>query len=215
MKLSDKIFSTLRDRIVNLEYPPETRLSEEELCKEFGVSRTPLREALQQLSEMNLIQSIPRYGTVVKSININDVRNAYEVKIHLESLAGSLAAQRITSAQMEKLRTLREDYKVALQRGESTLEIDISFHEGVYEATQNDVLERSLKRLTSCCVRLCRLLIPQRLGTPHCLMSISEIFDALEARDAELSARACQQHAQYYYDLIWQAAVGDRSIGRA
>ncbi len=207
MKLSHKVFLTLRDRIVSLEYPPETRLVEEELCKEFQVSRTPLREALQQLSEMNLIQSMPRYGTIVKPINVNEVRNAYEVKVHLESLAGSLAAQRITSGELEKLRLILDDFQSAFEKGEGTTEKDVQFHEGVYEATHNDVLENSLKKLTSRCIRLCRVLIPQHLGTSHSLVTLSEIYEAIKARDSELSARLCQEHSQHYLDLLRESAL--------
>ncbi len=207
MKLSDKVFLTLRDRIVKLEYPPETRLSEEALCQEFKVSRTPLREALHQLAAMNLIQTIPRYGTIVKPININEVRNAYEVKVHLESLAGFLAAQRITPDQIEKLKAILDAYRLAAKQGDITTGKDVQFHEAVYEATHNDVLESSLKNLTSRCIRLCRLLIPQHLGVEPKIATLAEIYDALVAGDCELSSKLCQQHSQHYLDLIRESAI--------
>ncbi|MCB2191034.1 MAG: GntR family transcriptional regulator [Deltaproteobacteria bacterium] len=207
MKLSDKVFQTLRDRIIKLEYPPETRLSEEALCHEFNVSRTPLREALQQLAAMNLIQIIPRYGTIIKPININEVRNAYEVKVHLESLAGSLAAQRITPDQLEKLKTILDDYYLAAKQGDITTGKDIQFHETIYEATQNEVLESSLKNLTSRCIRVCRLLIPQHLGKEPDVATLPEIYEALAAGDSELSGKLCQQHSQHYLDLLRASAI--------
>ena len=207
MKLSDNIFQALRDRIVKLEYPPETRLSEELLCQEFEVSRTPIREALQQLAAMNLIQTIPRYGTIVKPVNINEVRNAYEVKVHLESLAGSLAAQRRTPSELKKLKNILDEYNLAAKRGDITTAKDVQFHETVYEATHNDVLESSLKNLTSRCIRLCRLLIPQYLGIEPSVATLSEIYDALAAGDCELSAKLCQQHSQHYLELLRESAL--------
>ena len=207
MKLSEKVFSILRDRIVNLEYPPETRLVEEELCKEFKVSRTPLREALHKLEEMNLIQAIPRYGTIVKPINVNEVRNAYEVKVHLESLAGSLAAQRATPDQLDRLKETLDRFNAARERGETTTELDVLFHEIIYEATHNDVLETSLKQLTSRCIRLCRLLIPQYLGTNFSQITLTEIYRAIQARDHELTAILCQEHSQHYLELLREAAI--------
>jgi len=206
MKLSNQVFLTLRDRIVNLEYPPETRLVEEELCKEFQVSRTPLREALLQLSEMNLVQSIPRYGTIVKPINFSEVRNAYEVKVHLEFLAGSLAAKRITQVQLENLLRILNDYKLAFEQRKPTADKDVNFHEIVYQATHNDVLEITLTKLTSRCIRLCRLFIPQQLKTSSNIDSLSEIYEALHSKNAELSAKLCQEHSQYFLDLIREAA---------
>lgn len=207
MKLSEKIFQTLRDRIVKLEYPPETRLSEELLCQEFKVSRTPIREALQQLVAMNLIQTIPRYGTIVKPVNINEIRNAYEVKVHLESLAGSLAAQRITPSELKNLKTILDEYHAAAQQGAITTGKDVQFHEAVYQATHNDVLELSLKNLTSRCIRLCRLLIPQHLGVEPSVATLDEIYEALATGNSELSAQLCQQHSQYYLDLLRASAL--------
>jgi DNA-binding GntR family transcriptional regulator len=59
--LSQKIFKAIRDKIVFMEYPPGMNLSEKELCKNFKVSRTPLREAFRRLEEMKLVTVIPRY----------------------------------------------------------------------------------------------------------------------------------------------------------
>jgi len=81
-------------------------LSEKELCKSFKVSRTPLREAIRRLEEMNLVTVIPRYGMYVSQVEINEIRCAFEVKIRLEALAGEVAAKRITADKLEELHTL-------------------------------------------------------------------------------------------------------------
>ena len=104
--LSHKIFNTLRDKIVFMEYPPGMNLSEKDLCKTFKVSRTPLREAFRRLEDMKLVTVIPRYGTYVSQIDINEIRCAFEVKIKLEGLAGAVAAKRITADKLEELQTL-------------------------------------------------------------------------------------------------------------
>jgi DNA-binding GntR family transcriptional regulator len=207
MKLSKKIFITLRDRIINLEYPPETQLSEEILCKEFQISRTPLREALHELSDMNLIQSIPRYGTIVKPINVHEIRNAYEFKVHLEYLAGYLAAQRVKNKHLNELERVLTEYERAYREGKEGAEMDVNFHEIVYEATGNDVLEQTLKKLTSQCLRFCRLIIPDHLDTSRSIEELNEIYRAIRAKDRELSATLCKKHAQYYFDCIREAAI--------
>lgn len=207
MKISKKIFITLRDRIINLDYPPETQLSEEALCKEFQISRTPLREALHELADMNLVQSIPRYGTIIKPINVNEIRNAYEMKVHLEYLAGSLAAQRAKKKHLNELRLILEDYERALDQGEEGAENDVNFHEIIYEATQNNVLEQKLKKLTSQCLRFCRLIIPEHLETNPSINELKGIYRAVKTKDRELSAVLCKQHAQYYFDRIREAAI--------
>ena len=102
-RLHRNIFQTLRDRIVHGDYPPGMGLSEKDLCREFNVSRTPLREAFAKLESMKLVTIIPRFGTNVSPIDINEIRCAFEVKIKLESLAVELAVERIDS---EKLKAL-------------------------------------------------------------------------------------------------------------
>ena len=207
MKISKKIFITLRDRIINLEYPPETQLSEEVLCKEFQISRTPLREALHELADMNLVQSIPRYGTIIKPIEVNEIRNAYEMKVHLEQLAGSLAAKRAKKKHLNELRNILDDYERAFDQGEEGAEYDVNFHEIIYEATHNNVLEQTLKKLTSQCLRFCRLIIPEHLETNRSISELNGIYRAIKTKDRELSAVLCKQHAQYYFDRIREAAI--------
>ena len=123
-KKSDKIFIMLRNRIVDLEYAPGAVLSEKELCSEFNVSRTPLREVLFKLEGMKLIQTIPKFGTMVTPIDTIEIRSTYEVKVDLEMLAGSLSAERITETEIKELENI---YRMAIQaakEGNSTIEYD-------------------------------------------------------------------------------------------
>ena len=96
--------------------PPGKLLSEKELCDEFKVSRTPLREAIQKLKEMKLVTVIPRFGTYVSSVDINEIRSAFEVKIKLEGLAGEVAARRITPDKLEELKALIEKADAPVER---------------------------------------------------------------------------------------------------
>ena len=98
-----RIFDDLRDRIVFGVYPPGTSLPEKELCQEFKVSRTPLREAFSKLQDMKLVTVIPRFGTTVTAVDIHEIRCAFEVKIKLEGLAGELAAERIEPEKLDEL----------------------------------------------------------------------------------------------------------------
>ena len=115
--LSNRVFKALRDKIVFMDYPPGMSLSEKELCKSFKVSRTPLREAIRRLEEMNLVTVIPRYGTYVSQVEINEIRCAFEVKIRLEALAGEVAAKRITADKLEELHTLIQGAEGLLKEG--------------------------------------------------------------------------------------------------
>ena len=84
--LGEKVYQILLERILSLEYPPETVLVEKDLCAELQVSRPPLKGAIVRLEEMNLVKTVPRFGTVVNRIDVNEISHIYEVKLDLESL---------------------------------------------------------------------------------------------------------------------------------
>jgi DNA-binding GntR family transcriptional regulator len=157
--LHRNIFETLRDRIVHGDYPPGMGLSEKDLCREFNVSRTPLREALAKLESMKLVTIIPRFGTNVSPIDINEIRCAFEVKIKLESLAVELAVERINSEQLKALDdVIRQVVQLKeeddQQRHHRLIELEKRFHRIILQAAQNPILEEFLDNLHYRCARL-------------------------------------------------------------
>jgi len=203
-KLSFDIFLTLRDRIVYLEYPPETVLLEKELCGEFSVSRSPLREAILMLEEMNLVQSIPRLGTYVTHIDTTEIRSTYEVKIDLEMLAGSLAAKRITADELKDLERLSREESHAFDKGDfkKMFDCDFRFHEAIWRASRNDVLEKMLANLHARCLRFCIATIPTPGWEKHHPVEFDKIYEAIKNRDAQKSANLLAAHNQQYIELI-------------
>jgi DNA-binding GntR family transcriptional regulator len=202
--LSTKIFRILRDRIVFLEYPPGMNLSEQELCKSFKVSRTPLREAIRRLEDMKLVSVIPRYGTYVSQIEINEARCAFEVKIKLEGLAGEVAAKRITPDKLRQLSALVEKADVVLKenRHRDLIEIDTAFHEIIYQSTQNPILQDTLENLQSRCARLWNSALSESISTPEVIAQLREICLALKQRDSGKARSLLEEHVRYFIDLI-------------
>ena len=202
--LSTKIFNTLRDKIVFLEYPPGISLSEKELCKAFKVSRTPLREAIRRLEEMKLVTVIPRYGTYVSQVEINEIRCAFEVKIKLEGLAGEVAAKRITADKLEELHSLiqRAEGLLKQERARTLIEIDTNFHEIIYESTQNPILQEILINLQSRCARLWNSALSESIPIPQVIGQLKEIYLALKKRDSEKASRLLENHVRHFIDLI-------------
>jgi GntR family transcriptional regulator, rspAB operon transcriptional repressor len=202
--LHNDIFRTLRDRIVYLEYPPGKLIPEKELCGEFGVSRTPLREALQKLKDMRLVTVIPRYGTYVSQIDINEVRLAFEVKIKLEGLAGEMAARRITAGRLDALKALIKEADLLLEEGghRRLIEIDNRFHEIINQAIQNQILTDMLENLHSRCARLWNSALSGLIPIPKILSQLKEIYAALQARDAEKAGALMESHVRYFIDHI-------------
>ena len=202
--LSTKIFRTIRDKIIFMEYPPGMNLSEKDLCKTFKVSRTPLREAIKWLESMKLVTVIPRYGTYVSPIDINEVRCAFEVKIKLEGLAGEMSAKRMSHDQLEELHALIEKSDALLKdEGQRHLiEVDSNFHEVIYRSTQNPILQEMLENIHCRCARLWNSALSQRVPIPEIMRQLNGIYLSLKNRDGEKAKHLLEDHVRYFIDLI-------------
>jgi DNA-binding GntR family transcriptional regulator len=203
-KLGYEIFTELRDRIIYLDYAPETVLLEKELCAEFQVSRTPLREAILKLEEMNLVRSIPRFGTYVTHIDTNEVISTYEVKIDMEMQAGSLAAQRRTE---DDLKDLENATRLAVQaKSEENIrerfEGDFQFHAAIWRSSHNDVLEKILADLHARCLRFCIATIPPSGWESNSPEEFEIIFEAIKNKDKKKTAELLAVHNRQFIDRI-------------
>lgn len=104
----DRLHAELRDRICLLDYAPGTRLSEEALAAEFGVSRTPLRRVLGRLEAEGLVQSVHGVGTFVTDVEIEELTQTYQLRLELAELAGRLSPQPPDAALMVEFRALSD-----------------------------------------------------------------------------------------------------------
>jgi DNA-binding GntR family transcriptional regulator len=205
--LPENIFETIRDRIVYGTYPPGSILPEKELCEEFGVSRTPLREAVLKLQDMKLLTVIPRFGTHVSPVDIHEIRCAFEVKTRLEGLAGELAAERIRPEALDELKAIITEAGRALRehgpgRHNRLIEIEARFHRLVLDAAQNPVLEEFLSNLHSRCARLWSTALSEVVPNKDILDQLNGVFQALKNRDPAEARRQMERHVQYFIDKI-------------
>ncbi len=196
--LSEPLLIALRDRIVLGEYPPGHLLSEKELCEEFGVSRTPFREALQKLAELKLVKVVPRFGTYVAEIGILEVNRAYEVRRPLEVLAARLAGQRRTASHIEKFEALIEEADTLLDNpdGEIKSRLDRECHRLTYEASQNPILVETLNNLSLICFRTWNSLLADHFVVQEVIDSLQEGLMALKEKDSDTLARLADEHMQ-------------------
>ncbi|NWF53771.1 MAG: GntR family transcriptional regulator [Syntrophaceae bacterium] len=187
-----------------MEYAPGKPLPEKELCEEFKVSRTPVREAVKKLEEMKLVTVIPRFGTYVAPVDINEIRSAFEVKVKLEGLAGEVAAKRITHDKLREMKSLIEEADILLKDGghRHLIEIDARFHEIIYQAAQNPILQEILENLHSRCARLWGSSLSSVIPIPEILHQLKDIYSALEKREPETAGRLMEQHVRYFIDHI-------------
>jgi DNA-binding GntR family transcriptional regulator len=205
--LHSTIFETLRDRIVHGEYPPGTGLSEKDLCREFKVSRMPLREALAKLEDMKLVTIIPRFGTNVAPIDINEIRCAFEVKLKLEGLAVELAAGRIDSEGLTALadvigQVAQLTEKDGQHRHHRLIELEARFHRIILQAAHNPILEEFLDNLHYRCARLWSSSLSEVVPNRDILNQMKTVYEALEKGDAKNAGLHMEQHIHYFIDKI-------------
>jgi DNA-binding GntR family transcriptional regulator len=142
---SEEIFTALKARIIRWEYPPAYRLTEDNLCSEFGVSRIPVREALHMLVENNLVDRVPHRGCTVKQLNLDEINELYEVRLALELYVVEKLA--LSGLPTETYVQLAENWRMLGQTGdlreldgEPLARQDEAFHETLSAAVNNSFL---------------------------------------------------------------------------
>ncbi len=199
------IVSQLRDFIVEGRLAPGSRIPERELCEKFGISRTPLREALKVLAAEGLIELLPNRGARVRQFSETDIRNLFEVLSGLDFLAGRLACARITDdaiASIEKLHL--EMYTYYLRRELADyFRINQKIHQAIVDAAANPVLSANFASLNSIVRRLrysANLVHRDRLG--DAMREHEQIVDALKRRSADELGLLMFQHMQGKCDAV-------------
>lgn len=147
--LREVIRDTVRNRIFEGQYTPGSRLVERDLAAEFNVSRLPVREALRMLQQEGLVTEPATRGSVVASLDADQVEDLFSVRIALEVLACRLAAQRATPEDIGRLSGLVDRSKEALARGSlaETHALNSEFHDEVTRIADNDFLRTALEPL--------------------------------------------------------------------
>ena len=114
--LVDSLAGDIQQRIMSGAIPFGSWLRQETLASEFGVSRTPVREALRKLEARGLVALVPQRGAVVRGPTTREIREAYQVRAELEGLAAELAAARIDDDELRRLREAEELFRRSVVR---------------------------------------------------------------------------------------------------
>ncbi len=141
--LRGRVYKQLREDILNGRYNAGDELKEVAIGEEYGVSRTPVRDAFHQLELEGLISIVPNKGAIVDGISPKDVYDIYEIRIRLEGLAARLACEHITNAQMDEMEEIlyMSDFHAGREHYEKVTELDSQFHKLMYAASGSKRLE--------------------------------------------------------------------------
>ncbi len=201
------VYLDLKKRIVTGKLPPGQLLGERSLTEEFKTSKTPIREALQQLERQGLVVNIPRKGTFVSPITVDDIREVFEIREIVECGAARLAALRHDP---DQLRDLYEEYKKLLQAGRSkaqkALVMGEMVHSFIFRSIGNKRLETAYRTISDHVNRLRIHFVSQygwiRLEQIH--REHMRIIEALRSGDPEETAEAMRIHIRSSVEHIKQ-----------
>ena len=196
LSLTEQVFRALKSQILRSEMRPGSVVIEGDLADQFGVSKTPIREALRLLVQDGWIEVMPRRGYLVRPIGLDDLRQVYELRRILESGVIRKIIEKMNAATVADLRRLIASQAEAGDSLEDSIEASRDFHLSLARLTGNGRLVRGLAALLDEVERLLRML-PELVTL---MTSSSEIeahvrlVDALEEHDADLAESLMMAH---------------------
>ena len=215
---SAKIRDSLEQRIVEGELGNGKRLDETELSNFYGVSRTPVREALQRLAESGLAEHLPRRGTFVRSPSLSQLVEMFEVMAELECMAIRLAARFATSNDIDALEKDNETCRaaVAVNDTKKYYEINARLHDRIYQMSGNSFLANEARRLHDRLRPFRRLQLRVRGRMEESMAEHDIILAALRDGDADRAMETMKKHITIvgvrFNDLVssFNRLMGDR-----
>lgn len=186
----------LEDDIATGRILPGTRLDEVSLARRFGVSRTPIREALIELSASGLVDIRPRRGAFVREIGIPALIEMFEVMAELEAMCGRLASRRMTASDHEELRRVHQDCEAAAQAGavDEYFMANETFHNTIYRMSGNAFLAEQARALQNRLKPYRRLQLRVGNRVRNSFSEHQAIVDAVIAGDAKATEAALRAH---------------------
>jgi DNA-binding GntR family transcriptional regulator len=193
---ADSVYNTLRQAIVGGQLDPGDSLIEWHVARQFGTSRTPVREALLRLESEGLAFRVPRRGLVVRQISEHEVMEVYAVRIALEGLAGREAANEAQPSDIAQLRWVNQRLAEAIQQGaiSSVPSLTNEFHQALASAAHNSMLRRFIMQAQDWTrtVGTSTVALPGRRDAA--VHEHEQLIEAIAAHDADVAERLAREH---------------------
>jgi DNA-binding GntR family transcriptional regulator len=195
-RASEVIAERLRKMVITEELTSGTIISEAQLSEMLGCTRTPLRQALQQLSHHYLVDIPPRRGVVIPHLSIVDYQQLSEAQLLMGGELVLVAAERIDDRQLERLKDIVADQERSNQQADfySLAELDGQFHTLIAEATDNRYFTDFTRRMHSALARFLYRAYQAAGGANLSIREHWQIVNALESKDADLAKLELRQH---------------------
>lgn len=210
--LHDEAVSRIREMIIEGDLVPGTKIPERQLCETFGISRTPLREALKVLASEGLVVLLPNRGAQVARLTRKDIQDMFGVMGALEGLAGELACQKITDAEIAEVRALHYEMLAHYARRELQpyFTMNQAIHEAIIRAADNPILSTMYSSLAG---RIRRARYMANMSDERWAAAVAEheeILDAVVRRDGAALGRILRDHLLHKFKVVVSTDLADQ-----
>ncbi len=207
---SDRISRTIESEIISGKRAPGSHLNEQEIANRFSVSRTPVREAVRQLSAAGLVEVKPQRGAFVAEIPVQRLLQMFEVMEELEALSARLAARRMTPEQKDTLKETHEAYSVYATRetADQYYEESQAFHQLIFKGSQNEVLEGMATKLSNQLTGYRRRQLNRSKRTETSFQEHSAVLEAILDGDEDAAERLMRAHTGIVGDNVIELLAG-------
>ncbi len=207
--LHDTLISHLRGLITQGELSAGDKVPEQQLCERFGVSRTPMREALKVLASEGVLQLLPNRGAIVARISEEEIEELFPIMAALEAVAGEFACQRATNRDIARVRKLHDEMIAYYRNGAESayLSHNREIHRTIFDIAGNPTLSAFYQQILT---RIHCFRFVVRKSPEHWSSAVAEheeIIAALEARNGARLAGLLRDHVTGTTVRIAQAAV--------
>jgi DNA-binding GntR family transcriptional regulator len=212
-RLADQAYEVIRGRILERRLLPGDRLSVPQLAEELGLSRTPVREAVQRIVNEGLGVERAHRGAVVIGFELEDLRSVYAVREVLEGLSARLAAGSDDVELVPDLRVLLDAHAAAIGSGREpdVIRADLRFHARVLAGAGNPSLSQALDPILGR-VNIAMLAGDLRDWPRSAVREHQRILSAIAAGDADLADDLAREHVRLVRDRLWARLTSGASI---
>ncbi len=188
-------YRRLLEDIGNGHLAPGARLRETELAERFGISRTPIREAIRQLEADGLVVHMPRQGATIRVLDYSEVMELYEMRAVLEGTAARLAARAASDLELDELETLNSELS---QAGDvrTAYELNRQFHMTLLDAAKNRYLIKSVNALQKTLLIIGTSTLAEADRAQQAVKEHADLLVALKARDGVRAEELMRAHIE-------------------
>ena len=187
-------YQQLFESIRRGELAPGSRILEVQLAEQLGISRTPVRDAVQRLEAEGLLVHAPRTGLVVRQLSKRDIIELYAMRAVLEGAAARMAAQHVSDAEITELEELNQAMSDAVGDVNAMVDANRDFHLSLYHAARNPFLLTTVTSLNNALALLGGTTVDARGRAGQAADQHQAIIDALKLRDGDAAEHAAKVH---------------------